>query len=79
MVKRSELNQQQHSTHHKVRRSRSTHHKRIYPELLENASEPINDFDETCSLEIVETVPQALKIQGYAKNTSVNHSSIQKV
>ena len=78
MMKRSELNHQ-HSRYHKVRRSRSTHHKRIYQELFKNASASIYGIDETCTLEIVETVPQVLKIQGYAKNTSVNHSSIQKV
>ena len=77
MVKTSTLDHQ-HSGHHKIRRSRSTHHKQIYQVPL-NASEPINDFDETCTLEIVETIPLVLKTQGYAKNTSVDHLSIQKV
>ena len=72
MVKTSTLDHQ-HSGHHKIRRSRSTNHKKIYHVPL------ANDFDETCTLEIVETIPQVLKTQGYAKNTSVDHLSIQKV
>jgi hypothetical protein len=78
MVKTSTLDHQ-HSGHHKIRRSRSTHHKKIYQVPLANASASINDIDETCTLEIVETIPQVLKTQGYAKNTSVDHLSIQKV
>jgi hypothetical protein len=78
MVKTSTLDHQ-HSGHHKIRRSRSTHHKKIYQVPLANASASIKDIDETCTLEIVETIPQVLKTQGYAKNTSVNHISIQKV
>ena len=78
MVKTSTLDHQ-HSGHHKIRRSRSTHHKKIYHAPSANASASINDIDETCTLEIVETIPQVLKTQGYAKNTSVDHLSIQKV
>ena len=77
MVKTSTLDHQ-HSGHHKIRRSRSTHHKKNRAPLA-NASAYINDIDETCTLEIVETIPQVLKTQGYAKNTSVAHLSIQKV
>ena len=78
MVKTSTLDHQ-HSGHHKIRRSRSAHHEKIYRAPLANASAYINDIDEACTLEIVETIPQVLKTQGYAKNTSVDHLSIQKV
>ena len=78
MVKTSTFDHQ-HSGHHKIRRSRSTHHRKTYEVPLANASASINDIDETCTLEIVETIPQVLKTQGYAKNTSVDHLSIQKV
>ena len=37
------------------------------------------EFDEVCSMEIVETIPSTLRTKGYAKNTSIIHSSIQKV
>ena len=37
------------------------------------------EFDEICSMEVVETIPSTLRTKGYVKNTSIIHSSIQKV
>ena len=36
-------------------------------------------FDELCSMQIVETVPQVLREKGYAPPTSVKHKSIHQV
>ena len=36
-------------------------------------------FDELCSMQIVETVPQVLNEKGYAPPTSVKHKSIHQV
>ena len=36
-------------------------------------------FDELCSMQIVETVPQVLREKGYAQPTSVKHKSIHQV
>ena len=78
-VKSSKLTHQ-HSRTHKARNSRSVHHhKRSYETPFVNHSDPANDFDDICSLEIVETIPQVLSSKGYANNTSISHLSIQKV
>ena len=39
----------------------------------------LTGFDELCSMQIVETLPQVLSIKGYAAPTTVKHKSIHQV
>ena len=39
----------------------------------------LTGFDELCSMQIVETLPQVLSVKGYAAPTSVKHKSIHQV
>ena len=48
-------------------------------EIIIQPPKQFGGFDELCSMQIVETVPQVLREKGYAPPTSVKHKSIHQV